>query len=340
MVGGEVEGTLDDVEADEDREPGRRKSPAVTVLLVLAALVFAGWAALPLTGYDSNRYAAALVALTQYAVPAGLVLVVLALVLRRWLTTLVVGLVTAALVASVAPRAIPDPPTPVQGTPLKVMSANLYFGEADAARVVELVRSNRIDVLSLQELTPELAAALDRAGLGELMPHRVFEAHAGAEGTGIASRYPLRSLALVPPTTMRQPSALVDLPGDRDVELVAVHPVIPVGSDTVGDWQREITVLPHTPAESRPPRVLAGDFNATLDHSPLRGLLGRGYADAAEVTGAGLRPTWPRADAWLPPPVTIDHVLVSEGVVVQDYRTFEVAGADHRAVVAHLVVGR
>ena len=323
-----------------EREPvpeePRRKSPAVTALLLVPSLAFVAWAVLPLADLDTNRYTAALVALTPYAVPVGVVLALLCLVLRRWLTTLVVGLVTAALVATVAPRAIPDTPTPVQGVPLRVMSANLYFGEADAARVVQLVRDNQVDVLSLQELTPAQVAALDRAGLPALLPHRVFQDHAGAEGSGIAARFPLRELSLVPPTALRQPSALVDLPGPRDLEVVAVHPVIPVGS--TGDWIREINGLPHA---GRAPRVLAGDFNATLDHTPLGALLSRGYRDAAAVTGAGLSPTWPVRDDWLaPPPVTIDHVLVSAGVVVQDFRTFEVGGADHRAVLAHLVVAR
>ena len=32
-------------------------------------------------------------------------------------------------------------------------------------------------------------------------------------------------------------------------------------------------------------RILAGDFNATLDHAELRRLIGRGYHDAAEQAG-------------------------------------------------------
>ncbi|GAA2791119.1 endonuclease/exonuclease/phosphatase family protein [Saccharopolyspora taberi] len=327
--------TLTELEPAE-QPPVRRKSAKVTALLVVLGSGFVAWAALPLADLDSNRYTAALVALTPYAVPLGLVVTLLALVLRRWLTALVVGAVAVALVTTVVPRAIPDSPTPVQGVPLRVLSANLYFGEADPVRVVELVRDNQVDVLSLQELTPDEVEALDAAGLRSLLPHRVFQDHAGAEGSGIASRFPLRELSLVPPTTMRQPSALVDVPGPRDVEVVAVHPVIPVGSDSNGDWVRELNALPHA---GKTPRVLAGDFNATLDHSPLGALLTRGYRDAAAITGSGLSPTWPVRDTWLaPPPVTIDHVLISDGIAVQDYRTFEVAGADHRAVLAHVVV--
>jgi endonuclease/exonuclease/phosphatase (EEP) superfamily protein YafD len=334
---------IDDLDPAE-AEQARRRSPrriTSTVLLLVFAVPFLGWAALRLFGLDSDRYTSALVALSPYAVPLGLAIAVVGLVLRRWLVTLVVGVATIALVLTLAPRMIRDSPAAAQGTPIRVLSANMHFGDGDAARIVDLVRRNEVDVLSIQELTPELASALNRAGLAELLPHRVFHAEPGAEGTGIASRYPLRELALVPPSTMHQPSALVDLPGGRDVEFVAVHPIIPVGTDTTADWSREIGALPDPSGSGAPaPRVLAGDFNATLDHAPLRALLGRGYADAAELTGDGLRATWPGAGVRLPPPVTIDHVLVSGGVAVQGYESFDVNRSDHRAILARLVLPR
>ncbi|MBA8826591.1 endonuclease/exonuclease/phosphatase (EEP) superfamily protein YafD [Saccharopolyspora lacisalsi] len=320
----------------------RRRSPGggkVTAVLLVVAVPFLLWAALPLASFDGTRYTSALVALTPYAVPAGVVIAVAALLLRRWLITLVVGSVTALLVASVLPRAIPDSPVPVRGRSVTVMASNTLFGGADAGRIVELVRSHGVDVLALEELTPGMVEKLNRAGLGKVLPHRVFDAGPGGEGTGIASRYPLRELSLMRSTTMSQPSALVDLPGPRDVQFVAVHPMIPVGEGTVDTWEREIAALPD-PAEGRrgPARVLAGDFNATLDHTPLRNLLGQGYSDAAEVTGDGFSPTWPMRGRSLVPPVTLDHVLTSGDIVTRGYRTFEIAGTDHRAVLAHLAV--
>lgn len=321
------------VHRDEDADPHRR-SPVVSGLLLVLTLAFLAWAALPMLGLDSNRYTAALVALTEYAMLAGAVITVLALLLRRWLTVLTAGLVTAALVASVAPRALPDPPRPAQGMPVRVLSVNLYFGQAHAADVVDLVQRNQVDVLSLQELTPELVAALDHAGLASLLPNRVFHARRGASGSGIASRYPVSELSLVPETTFSQPSALIDLPGASDLEFVAVHPATPVSA--TDQWRNDLRALP-VPTRSGNPRVLAGDFNATLDHSPLRELLGRGYEDAASVTGDGLGPTWPGLADRLPP-VTIDHVLVSGGVTVQGYQRFPLDTSDHRAILARLVV--
>ena len=86
-----------------------------------------------------------------------------------------------------------------------------------------------------------------------------------------------------------------------------------------------------------PVRVLAGDFNATLDHVGLRRLLNSGYVDAADQVGAGLNPTWPSGALW-PPPVAIDHVLVDDRCPVDTFSVVDVPGSDHRAVVSRFVV--
>ena len=88
-----------------------------------------------------------------------------------------------------------------------------------------------------------------------------------------------------------------------------------------------------------PPRVLAGDFNATLDHAELRRLLDRGYRDAAEQAGVALRPTWP-AGRTLPPTVTIDHVLADPRIRVISARSVAIPGSDHRGVLADLLLPR
>lgn len=306
----------------------------MTALLSLLTLAFLAWAALPIVELDVERYTVALTALTPYAVVAGGVLVLLGLLLRRWLNVLFALLATAALIYTVVPRVLPDE-VAAEGEPLRVLSVNTYFGGADAATIVEEVRGRRVDVLSLQELTPEMVAELDRAGLFAELPNRVLQPGPKADGTGIVSRYPLRELALVPRTTLAQPSALVDLPVGRDVEFVAVHPLYPMGADTATVWAHDLVALPE-PSLTGQPRVMAGDFNATLDHTRLKDLIGRGYLDAAATVGAGLTPTWP-AD-WTAPPVAIDHVLSSGGVRAEDHEVIDIPGSDHRAVFTTLRV--
>jgi endonuclease/exonuclease/phosphatase family metal-dependent hydrolase len=186
--------------------------------------------------------------------------------------------------------------------------------------------------LSLQELTPAEMDALDAAGIGAELPFRVLQPATRSFGSGLLSRYPLQPLSLGGPLADKMPSASLSLPSGQQVEIVAVHVASPVRGARTQAWQRELAGLPEGGWSSQL-RVLAGDFNATLDHAALRQLLNRGYQDAAAEVGRGLRATWPAA-YWLSPQVTIDHVLVDRRCVVEQYQVFDIPGSDHHAVFA------
>jgi endonuclease/exonuclease/phosphatase (EEP) superfamily protein YafD len=298
---------------------------------ILAAL-FAVFVLLRLSGIDGNRFTAAGLALTPYSVPVGVVLGGVLTGLRQWWLGGGVLALTVLLAAVVAPRVIETRTKTDAGRRLRIMASNLYLGRGDVKTVIELVREHDVDVLNLVELTSEAAEEFARAGLFELLPHRVFQLADDGAGSGIAARHPLRELDLPGPSLLQQPSAGVDLDGVT-VEVVAVHPVPPTGAP--GTWQAEIAGLP-APLADGPIRILAGDFNGTVDHGTFRALLRTGYRDAAVERGAGLRGTWPAAA--FPPPVTIDHVLVDRRAVVTDYRVFEVPHSDHKAVFAELLI--
>lgn len=53
-----------------------------------------------------------------------------------------------------------------------VMTLNCRYGRADADDIVENVRTRGIDVLALQEVSDDLIARLDAAGVGTLLPYR------------------------------------------------------------------------------------------------------------------------------------------------------------------------
>jgi hypothetical protein len=165
-----------------DVERKVRGPMTITILLLIVAVPFAVLVFLRLVGIDGNRYTAAALALTPYAAVGGLLLGVLALVLRRWWIGGVVLALAVALVAVVLPRVVPDRQPDTDGSVLRVMSSNLYFGRADAQRVVELVRANEVDVLALLELDSSGLAGLTEAGLFEELPHRVLRSV--DQGTG------------------------------------------------------------------------------------------------------------------------------------------------------------
>jgi endonuclease/exonuclease/phosphatase family metal-dependent hydrolase len=240
----------------------------------------------------------------------------------------------------VLPRAFPADQSGLasDGTQLRVMTANLKLGHAEPGPVVDLVREQNVELLSLQELTPELDQALRQAGLADILPEHAVFTGPRSSGAGLYSRWPLRDVSLVPGSAQRlpMPQARLRLPSGEIVSVVDAHPPPPTGSQQTSDWEAGLRSLPATGPEGAI-GLLLGDFNATLDHEELRRVLDRGYVDAADTVGKGLTPTWPR-ERLMPPTVTIDHVLVDRRVRVGDVGIHELPGSDHRAVTAELVL--
>ncbi|GAA3130069.1 endonuclease/exonuclease/phosphatase family protein [Planomonospora alba] len=314
--------------------PARRRWRVPRTLAWAAVVPFALWAVARVAGLERGSLPTQIITATPY-VAAGSVVPVLAGALARSRSVTAVALVvTAVLGSSVLPRAVGSTGAEAgTGTPLRVLTVNLLFGRADTGAVMDLVRRLRPDVLSTQELTPEMVERLDAAGLAELLPHRVLEADWGASGSGLYSRYPMTPLkGLFRPVGHNMPAARVTPPGAGPVEVVDVHPYAPIGEE-VDEWAAGLDALP--PASPGTVRILAGDFNASLDHAAMRRLLDRGYADAADRTGQGLVPTWP-AGRRIPPIITIDHVLVDRRVSVNEVSVHTLPGTDHRAVFADL----
>lgn len=318
--------------------PRRRRSGSVTFVLVLLTLAFLGYGVMRVISLDDSvnlAIVAGAMAVTPYAVAACFLLALVTFALRRRVLALFPLVIALSLTALLGPRYFSEEQPPASGARLRIMAANLYLGNGDARAIVNLVRQQQIDVLALPELTPTAVSALDRAGLAELLPYRVFDDRPGGDGSGIAANVPLRRLSLMPDTLLSQPSAVIDLPGRDDVELTAVHVQPPLYDEDVPNWRAELDLLPPSTPNDRV-RILAGDFNATLDHGPFRELVDRGYADAGEETGEGLDPTW----ASLPtgPPLTIDHIVVDNRCAISSYAVHDVPGSDHNAVVAEVVL--
>jgi len=275
---------------------------------------------------------AALLSLTPYATAAALVAVLVAAALRRRNATIIAVLATAGLAAAVVPRELRDHQPTATGPTLRILSANLMFSTVDPDYLYNLIRRTHPDLVSLQEFTPDEADGLAKAGISQLLPYNLLQPEWGAAGSGLYSRFPLNPL-LEPATTMRMPRATVDLPEGRQFEMYVVHPLPPINRDQTRTWLHDLGTLP--PAyKDGPVRVLAGDFNATLDMSPFRTILSHGYADSADRRGAGLIPTW-GVDKF-GPPLSFDHVVVDRRVAVRGYGVHLLPGSDHRAVLAVL----
>ncbi|MET8907228.1 endonuclease/exonuclease/phosphatase family protein [Micromonospora sp. NPDC004551] len=307
-----------------------------TIACWLAAVPFAAWAALRLAGLERGPLVQ-MVAFTPYVAAAAPAAVVVALALRRRAPAVVAVLAALTLVAAVAPRAVHDDRPAVDGPVLRLLTANLRKGGADPARLVDLVRTHRVDVLTVQEFTPEIAAELDRLGLATLLPYRTLNPEVGTTGSGLYARHPLSGTGFRrnQGSFFSQAYGTVAVPGTPPLRVESVHPAAPAVVGWVPNWWTDLRAQPPATPEGGL-SVLAGDFNATLDHAPLRDLIASGYVDAADAAGAGLSGTWGPYDGDPIPPVTIDHVLADRRIAVRAVSVHAVPGSDHRAVLAEL----
>jgi endonuclease/exonuclease/phosphatase (EEP) superfamily protein YafD len=276
---------------------------------------------------------------------AGVATLVLVLAGLSCLHRRILPVTGALLVVLIAGAAMIVPrtqagPLPSGGRPLTVLALNTMNGSADVGEVAELIRTERPDLASLIEVSETYRDRL--APLVEPLGYRMFTA-TGTDGDG--DRGDLRGVtALVAdhlgPVTgtpdMSTPFPMVQIEGGElgALRFVAYHSVAPRLGD-VRQWRSDLGKLAQYCAGARP-AVVAGDFNATLDHSVLRTATS-GCSDAAAQRGQGLLPTWPTwAPDWFGP--QIDHIFATDPIVAESFTVREVTGSDHRAVLSRLRV--
>lgn len=309
----------------------------VTGLAWTAAAVLAGFALLRLgrvTEHLPRLFAVESLTIWLLLPASGVLLV--ALVLRRRVLAVVAVMLVLTLLAWTAPdiRWWPREQDRGHGPTIRLVTANVLVRNGRTADVAATLGALRPDVLVILELSPALARALEDAPALAHLSHRLVDLHdgAGAFGSAILSRYPLADEDVGRFGGFPLLSATVGTPG-RPTTLYAVHTLQPLAG--LGVLQRQLDELGRRADATGGPLIMAGDFNATRQHRPFRQLLDHGLRDAHLQRGRGLARTWPM-DKPGPPFALLDHVLVSEELVVRDVAEATIPGSDHGAVVAEL----
>jgi endonuclease/exonuclease/phosphatase (EEP) superfamily protein YafD len=273
--------------------------------------------------------------LAGYAVALFLLGLGLALRFSRVRTALLgATLVLSLLHASwIGPWFVAAPAPAAAGPTIRILSANLYFGRADARTVVEAGRA--ADVLVLTEITVSARERLRALGIdrdfgyeaGGRLPER------GAVGTLVLSRFPLTGLEPLPTEVDHQNWLVtVDAPGIGTVRLAAVHPSPPLRGRST--WAADHRLLREALGRQSGPVIVSGDFNAVPSHWPMRRLHADGFRTSVDLAGTGWQPTWPARRSGLPPVVAIDHVLLSPQLTATAAGTVRLPGSDHLGVTA------
>jgi len=223
------------------------------------------------------------------------------------------------------------------GQALRIMSANLWNGRADPEAFADLVLAQAVDVVAVQEISPEQAEALSAVmPYGELQPGRKHD------GMGIAMQRPAE-MSRVPMAHRDARVAHLD-PAHwpevgRRLEVVNVHLMAPQMFRPEPAFRvrpKQVrSLVEHLQTRPEDQRVVLGDFNATPLWPAYRRIAAQ-LTDAAVVAAEKLGR--PAAATWGPGQgspglVRIDHGFIGDAVRVEDFRVVSVPDSDHCAIV-------
>lgn len=305
----------------------------VAGLLTVAAAVIT----LPdLVGLDRYSPFAQLVAFRPWLLLGAAAALAIAMWFRR-MRLFGVGMLAVLLVGGglVLPRALAGP-LPTGGKPLMVLAFNALDGHADAAVLAELIRTERPDIVALVEAGERFRARL--APLVEPLGYRITVAdHGDGEVAGAIVLAAGRLGDVRTRTGTETTLPHIEVTGGElgELRFVAFHSMAPVPR-SVPVWRSELAQLQRW-CSGPTPAVVAGDLNATLDHSALREGMA-GCSDAAEQRGAGLIPTWALGDRSRAFGPQIDHVIATGAITAETFDVRDIPGSDHRAVLTRLRV--
>lgn len=241
---------------------------------------------------------------------------------------LVVACLLGCHLAWLAPLFISDDRAPTTAS-FTLMSLNLRKGDADPAEIVR--QAETADVVVFLEATSRAVNGLKRLDWDDRFPYSVGVQKYTAGDTLIYSRFRLSDPELVN-QSFEQRIVTAEVPSIGAVRIIAAHPCNPFCGHNLFDIEhRELRQT--VDANLGGPLVVAGDFNATDDHGPMRDLYHDGLESATDIVGAGLMPTYP-ANSSIPPLIAIDHVLMNRYLTATSLHRFTIADTDHLGLMA------
>lgn len=331
----------------------RHRHPILAALAALLAIVALLGCVARLLPEDMQTlpYVPYVIALSPWFALVALIAFVLACISQRWFTAIVACACIALQVwwqlpyfragrplSGAATSAVAQVKPSTDDAYARVMTCNVYKGQANARDIVDAVRDQRVEVLALQETTEPFLKELANAGIYDYLPYSTVGSADHYFGNALFSAAPLDS-----PTDAEFDSSASDMPaaavafdgGRLAVRFVSVHTTSPSAS-TWDLWRRSLNEMDTLRSRTDVRYVLMGDFNATTDHAAFRRLLGERFQDATMTSGHGIVFTWPSDKRPAPAAVGIDHIVTERDVRVGQIKTIRIPGADHDALLATL----
>ncbi len=222
---------------------------------------------------------------------------------------------------------------------LTVLHLNTSRGAADLSQV----ESFAADLVCLQEVTPQLEAALAQGGTN----YRIVRSEAleNTHGSAILIRKgsPIQVLGSALhhlPETNQRPLLSIEISLDgRRVQLLSLHVIRPRNRGTDADHQIEfdaVAAWSRKQIATGREVVMIGDFNATPWSRRFKKFLTDSQTYDS-MLGFGIQNSWSAiVPGWMGLP--IDHAVYSSGLQVTERQTVDVEDADHRLMLVRFAL--
>jgi endonuclease/exonuclease/phosphatase (EEP) superfamily protein YafD len=241
------------------------------------------------------------------------------------------GFIAAALVAAPLRVPVPDPVGKDGGSGLRVATMNLWQVNGRRSDAVRSAVATDADVIAFQEVNAIWAAALEE-GLAVRYPYRRAVPREDCYGIALFSRFPIGAIRVA--EVEGTPFILADAETDGGtVRICAAHAASPTSLMDFRRRNAQLRWLAREMGASDHPMLVIGDLNTVHWDDAYRRLC---RASGGRPASTPLDITWPSFGplALIP----IDHVLLRGPVEPAALSTFEVAGSDHRGIVADIIL--
>ncbi|WP_303674310.1 endonuclease/exonuclease/phosphatase family protein [Vampirovibrio chlorellavorus] len=271
----------------------------------------------------------------------------------QWVSLIVLGTFLGINLSAVLPYYLRQPRpdlSQTSGRPLKLMHINVFGNvNSNTEAVIKTIQTEQPDMIDFVEYTERWLQQLERSSTLKQYPYRL----SGRGNMALYSKRPLINARLVyagRQTVANQANIIAKIwLNGQPVTILVAHPASPIRpshltwlQESFGTWIKERPRLGKN-------LVVVGDLNTTPWSVEFKTLIEKtGLRDSQ--LDFGIQPSWPmllpligiRAESnWLTQlmQIPIDHVLVSERLVVTDRHTGPFVGSDHLPVVVTLAVG-
>lgn len=232
------------------------------------------------------------------------------------------------------PQAIPS-----SSFPLRVVSANVLYTNPAIRQLGDEIAAEGADVVVLQEVTGRVLGELEDSALWRDYPYRATAPEPLFHGAATFSKFPIITDSTL--DVAGYPMLVTDIQTPAGpVRFVNVHTVAPLATVDAHVWAQQFGEMKLIAQNSPHPIVLAGDFNATTDHSPMERILDASLRDVFREAGSGVGSTWPQWDSLVPPLMRLDHVLVDSSIDSGEIVDRASIGSDHRRLIAEIGILR